>query len=241
MTYSKIWKRAIAAVTDILIIIILSGYFIYTGIWYFPVLLAALYFIIFEGSKLQATPGKILMGIRVSDINGIPIGYCTSFVRNVLKIISVATVFVGFIMAYFDDNNQALHDRLAKTLVIGSTALKLNNREWTENRQYVLCLCGEFAGKRFPMESGSILFGRDRTSCQIVFAENTKDISRYHCTLFFNEPTRIFILTDIGSTNGTYISNGIRISKGNSAYLNSGDKFFLGNKDNMFEVIDVNR
>lgn len=76
------------------------------------------YFTIMEGGPWQATVGKRVLGLRVTDTNGEPIGYGKALVRNLAKIVSGAILLIGYIMAAFTTRKQALHDMIAGTLVV---------------------------------------------------------------------------------------------------------------------------
>lgn len=77
-----------------------------------------LYFTLFESSLKQATPGKLALGILVTDLNGRPISFGRANGRYWGKVISVMTLFIGFILAGFTQKKQALHDIMAETLVV---------------------------------------------------------------------------------------------------------------------------
>jgi len=71
-----------------------------------------------EGSKRQASIGKILVGIKVTDQYGGGIGYRKAFLRNISKLVGVASLGIGFFVGFFDRKQRCWHDRLANTLVI---------------------------------------------------------------------------------------------------------------------------
>ncbi len=77
-----------------------------------------LYFSLMESSSLQATLGKLALGIRVTDGNGQRIGFGTATGRFFAKILSMLTLCIGFMMAGWTEKKQALHDFIANTLVI---------------------------------------------------------------------------------------------------------------------------
>lgn len=81
-------------------------------------LISWLYFTILESSSWRATPGKMLLGIEVVDSTGEQIGFGRANGRFWAKIISVLTFLIGFFMAGFTRNKQALHDMIADTFVI---------------------------------------------------------------------------------------------------------------------------
>ena len=77
-----------------------------------------IYSIIMESSPKQATYGKILMGLKVSDEAGLPIDPGRSVIRNLSKLICVITLGLGYASGFFDKRQQCLHDKIAGTLVI---------------------------------------------------------------------------------------------------------------------------
>jgi len=82
------------------------------------ILLYWLYFAIFESSPRQATPGKMMLGIFVTDIYGRRISFLRALGRTLGKVLSKAFCYLGYILALFTDRSQALHDLLANTLVL---------------------------------------------------------------------------------------------------------------------------
>ncbi len=77
-----------------------------------------LYFTIFESSKLMATPGKLVLGIVVTDSAGERNSFWRAFSRNIAKFLSCFLLYAGFVMAAFTKKKQALHDIIADCLVV---------------------------------------------------------------------------------------------------------------------------
>ncbi|HLL15482.1 MAG TPA: RDD family protein [Pyrinomonadaceae bacterium] len=77
-----------------------------------------LYSAILESSVWQATLGKKVFGIRVTDLSGNRIGFGTATGRHFGKYLSSIICSIGFIMAAFTEKKQGLHDMLASTLVV---------------------------------------------------------------------------------------------------------------------------
>lgn len=77
-----------------------------------------LYFALMEASSNQGTLGKMAMGIKVTDVNGYPIGFGRATGRYFGKLLSGAILMIGYIMAGFTERKQALHDMMAGTLVV---------------------------------------------------------------------------------------------------------------------------
>ncbi|MCS5420537.1 MULTISPECIES: RDD family protein [Psychrilyobacter] len=77
-----------------------------------------IYFAAFESSTKQATLGKMALGIKVTDINGNRISFSKASGRYFGKIISILTLYIGFLMAAFTSKKQGLHDKMAGCLVV---------------------------------------------------------------------------------------------------------------------------
>jgi uncharacterized RDD family membrane protein YckC len=71
-----------------------------------------------ESSYLQATLGKMAIGIVVTDLEGKRISFARATGRHFAKIISGFILFIGYIMAGFTQKKQALHDLIADCLVV---------------------------------------------------------------------------------------------------------------------------
>lgn len=77
-----------------------------------------LYFALMESSSKQATLGKMVLRIIVTDEAGKRISFGRATGRNLAKIISEYIIYIGYIMIAFMKKKQGLHDLLASTLVI---------------------------------------------------------------------------------------------------------------------------
>ena len=75
------------------------------------------YNIFLESSKLQATFGKMALGIKVIDENGDRISLKSAFIRALMSIVSTYTV-VGYFAYFWVNKKQTVHDIFAKTFVI---------------------------------------------------------------------------------------------------------------------------
>lgn len=71
-----------------------------------------------EASSVQATIGKRLVSIKVTDLEGSRISIGKSLVRNFSKILSVIPAFFGYLYSFLNKKNQCWHDVAANTLVI---------------------------------------------------------------------------------------------------------------------------
>jgi uncharacterized RDD family membrane protein YckC len=77
-----------------------------------------LYSALQESSETQATFGKKMMGIVVTDLDGNRISFGRATGRHFAKIPSACVLLIGYIMAAFTERKQALHDMMAGTLVV---------------------------------------------------------------------------------------------------------------------------
>ena len=89
------------------------------GIFYLCVfLLAWLYDALLTSSPMQATPGKMVFGLRVATADGEPIGFGRATGRFFGKIVSGMIFNVGYLMVAFTSRKQGLHDMIANTVVM---------------------------------------------------------------------------------------------------------------------------
>ena len=77
-----------------------------------------LYFASFESSPWQATPGKRLFRLVVTDLKGHRINFTRASGRYLGKLVFGVILTVGFLFAAFTPKKQAAHDLLASTVVL---------------------------------------------------------------------------------------------------------------------------
>ncbi|MDE3260112.1 MAG: RDD family protein [Gemmatimonadota bacterium] len=138
MIYAGFWKRLAASIIDGVIIkivislyvILLSSVFHFSDgafftVWYVMLIPSYwLYYAIFESAKRQGTPGKIILRLKVTDIEGDRISFGRASGRHFGKSLSTLTFGIGFLMAAITQRKQALHDIMASCLVVGSEISK---------------------------------------------------------------------------------------------------------------------
>jgi uncharacterized RDD family membrane protein YckC len=77
------------------------------------------YFIFFEGLWQGQTPGKRIVGIRVIEQNGQPVGWSAVWIRNLLRVIDeLPGIFLGLLPMMVDKSERRFGDLAAGTLVI---------------------------------------------------------------------------------------------------------------------------
>jgi len=130
LVYAGFWRRFAAFVIDFIVLtvvfvvisVVLGVLFksstltdIFSEIW-IGVTLG--YFVSLESSRIQATIGKRALGIIVTDVHGDRVSTKRALGRYCAKVLSTATLLIGYFMAGFTEKKQALHDMIAGTLVV---------------------------------------------------------------------------------------------------------------------------
>lgn len=137
MNYANVGKRFVASLIDGIILYIFQaiiGFVISLAIGgagneetvvaitsisvVIAIVIGWLYYAIQESSPKQATIGKQAMGLVVTDMNGEKISFPKASIRFFGKYLSGLILLIGYIMAFFTEKKQALHDMLAGTLVL---------------------------------------------------------------------------------------------------------------------------
>ncbi len=138
MEYAGFWRRAVAAIVDTILFMFVTfilmfalGAALFVGeageaaAMAVPIALNLgmivgmwLYFALMESSKLQATLGKLVIGVVVSDLDGNRISFGRATGRYFGKFVSSVILGIGYMMAGWTGRKQALHDIMAKCLVI---------------------------------------------------------------------------------------------------------------------------
>ena len=140
VVYAGFWKRAAAAIVDgILIWIIgsLGGEALGTllgdlagggklaialMILLVTLTLQVCYYAFFHASFNAATPGKMLIGIKVVRSDGETISFLRAVARYFATIPSGILLGIGYLMAGFTTRKQALHDMICDTVVVDKWA-----------------------------------------------------------------------------------------------------------------------
>lgn len=129
MNYAGFWIRFLATLIDGIVIVTFVGIVVnligiggaqQASLSYSLFMLAAQwgYYSLMESSERQATLGKIVLGLRVTDLQGNRISFGKATARFFGKVLSGLLLFIGYIMVAFTDKKQGLHDKLVSTLVL---------------------------------------------------------------------------------------------------------------------------
>ncbi len=80
----------------------------------------------------------------------------------------------------------------------------------------------------------TVYVGRDSQSCQLVFPNSTGGVSRRHCAVHY-EQGRIMVC-DVGSSYGTFLPNGTRLTPNQPVVVPSGTVLYLGSRSAAIRV-----
>jgi pSer/pThr/pTyr-binding forkhead associated (FHA) protein len=100
---------------------------------------------------------------------------------------------------------------------------------------------GKSVGKQFLLSSAESYIGRwDADGGVFPDVDLDSDdpeakVSRRHARITFNDG--VYLLEDLGSTNGTFINRGKRLPKGTRQPLRDGDEIIVGKTFLRFQVV----
>lgn len=84
----------------------------------FGLVVGVAYYVGFETSSKQATWGKQIVGIKVTDLEGRRISVGKAVGRYFAKILSGCTLGIGYLMPLFTEKKQTLHDLICGCLAV---------------------------------------------------------------------------------------------------------------------------
>lgn len=90
----------------------------YMGASILSLALDVIYYAGMQSSSKQATIGKMAFDLKVMRTDGSRITFLRGVGRYFSKWVSAIIFMIGYIMAAFDSRKQALHDKIADTLVV---------------------------------------------------------------------------------------------------------------------------
>ena len=100
----------------------------------------------------------------------------------------------------------------------------------------VRCLSGPLMNRTYSIGPYGVIIGRDH-DCAICFPPDQPGISRHHCSLRWEGG--MLMLTDMGSSHGTFLQNGTRLSSQYPTQIPVNSRFCLGDTGIMFQVVII--
>lgn len=126
--YAGFWARVAASSLDMSIIVLIAlalgmagtvgGEIVALAAGVINFFVALLYGPVLESSARQATFGKQMLGLQVTDVEGNRTSFLRALGRNLAKIISYIPLCIGFLMVAFTAKKQGLHDMVAGCVVV---------------------------------------------------------------------------------------------------------------------------
>lgn len=88
---------------------------------------------------------------------------------------------------------------------------------------------GALEGRRFMIRKGtSLILGRNSEVCNVVYPAGTAGVSGRHCEVFFDQGN--VYIKDLGSSHGTFLGSGAKLSAGQPVQIRPGEAFSLGSE-----------
>jgi uncharacterized RDD family membrane protein YckC len=122
LDYAVVFVLLLAAMLGLGTVVAMTGMETLMGLlaWLVLTLGPFLYWPVLESSRWQATVGKRIMGLQVTDAHGGRLSFVHALMRMLAKIVSSIPLGLGFVVAAFTARKQALHDLIVRTLVVRS-------------------------------------------------------------------------------------------------------------------------
>ena len=103
-------------------------------------------------------------------------------------------------------------------------------------RGCIECIAGNNKGNTYPIEPGEeIIVGKDPRLAHIIVDHDAKHVSRKHCGIKYNGMNNSYEVIDY-SSNGTYIKNYQKLTKGIYISVQRGSIITLANSDIAFKL-----
>lgn len=268
MHYAGFWLRFCATLVDAFCLLpfLIAGYFLLAfysiGPSFFErfatvqvigaIVTPWVYDAAFESGPWQATPGKRLLGLIVTDESGGRISFGRASARHFAKVISTITFFVGYIIAGFTDKKQALHDLVCNTLVLKGLKFEVENKRNPGELDRKISVVGFNYDKKIDQQHSSWVFAGfcdDGHILRIAFEENDSrlssrgitigrdpslvdfivpgpSVSRAHARFRINQTS--LAIEDLNSTNGTLMNSNV-VKPGTLQLVPPNGTLVLGN------------
>ena len=103
-----------------------------------------------------------------------------------------------------------------------------------EGNPVLRSMAPQHGGMVVQLHGQPVQIGRDGAVCRLVYQDGTPGVSGRHCQVSFEQGQ--FVLTDLNSTYGTFLSNGQRVAPNSPVTLPPKSSFYLGEADNTVYV-----
>ncbi len=97
----------------------------------------------------------------------------------------------------------------------------------------LICEKGLLANRTFPIGSG-VIIGRNTQKCSVCFPVDAKGVSGVHCEIRRNGS--VFEIIDRGSSYGTTLGNGQKLTPNVPVTIPDGTYFMVGSAEQLFQI-----
>lgn len=97
----------------------------------------------------------------------------------------------------------------------------------------LICEKGLLANRTFPIGSG-VIIGRNTQKCSVCFPVDAKGVSGVHCEIRRNG--NVFEIIDCGSSYGTTLGNGQKLTPNVPVTIPNGSYFMVGSAEQLFQI-----
>ncbi len=98
------------------------------------------------------------------------------------------------------------------------------------------CIKGDYPSLSVDLKPNEkVVIGRDPASCSVIVGADKSDVSRTHCSIWYDPVKDAFKIKDT-SSNGTFV-NGQKLPKDQHVQIPDDSVISLGNGDNQFKIV----
>lgn len=97
----------------------------------------------------------------------------------------------------------------------------------------LICEKGLLANRTFPIGNG-VIIGRNTQKCSVCFPVDAKGVSGVHCEIRRNG--NVFEIIDLGSSYGTTLGNGQKLTPNVPVTIPDGTYFMVGSAEQLFQI-----
>jgi uncharacterized RDD family membrane protein YckC len=115
--HAGFWIRAVAFLIDLIVVHLIAAPLMLILPIYSNLLVWWLYSALLESSPWQATVGKRVLRLKVTDVNGVRLFFGRASARFFAKFLSTSLLGIGFLMVAWTKNKQGLHDMVSGSLL----------------------------------------------------------------------------------------------------------------------------
>ncbi|MBF0113068.1 MAG: trypsin-like peptidase domain-containing protein, partial [Desulfamplus sp.] len=170
---------------------------------------------------------------------------------SIAVIVGITGIFIGFTakgrVVIKDVVSKSRDTIMKRKASFKSGLISATPETASKPKPLLIGIKGEFKGNIIELDQSPLVIGRDPRVSHLIFSQNSSGVSKRHCTLIFDEAQMCFYLEDSWSSNGTYIIAGgdvqngevypvSKIESGQKIRLSNKDRFYLSDKNQMFEV-----